>query len=185
MFDSSWSRFKRLAEDTKLALRRNRELLREAKETASMREIQALREHLEQQGRSTTLKDAEASKERRRFQRQEVAGKLAPPNYSDDQCDLQDRMHESARGDWLLGDRRFTGWADAEDEEHKILNLNGCPGAGTLSGPRSDISCSSRLALTFPLSRQNLPCFQRHPIPPGHASSVDDAYMACLLLFQT
>ncbi|KLU90624.1 hypothetical protein MAPG_10476 [Magnaporthiopsis poae ATCC 64411] len=130
MFDSSWSRFKRLAEDTKLALRRNRKLLREAKETASMREIQAIREHLEQQDGTTTLKDAEASKERRRFQRQEVAVKLAPPNYSDDQCDLQDRMHESARGDWLLGDRRFIGWADVEDEEHKTLNLNGCPGAG-------------------------------------------------------
>ncbi|KAL8377546.1 hypothetical protein RB595_008297 [Gaeumannomyces hyphopodioides] len=130
VFDSSWRRFSKMAEETKETLLRIRKLLDEAKATASMREIQALRYQLMQESQVAACREDEASKERRRIWLQEIVNKLAAPQYLDDQGDLQRRTHESVRGDWLFRHEMFIHWVDVDDETHRVLDLNGCPGAG-------------------------------------------------------
>ncbi|KAL8403421.1 hypothetical protein RB594_008613 [Gaeumannomyces avenae] len=130
VFDSSWRRFSKMADEIKVTLLRIRKLLDEAKATASVREIQALRYQLTQESQVATCREDEASKERRRDRLQEIVNKLAAPQYLDDQEDLQRRTHESARGDWLFRHEAFIRWVDVDDEAHRVLDLNGCPGAG-------------------------------------------------------
>ncbi|KAL8342977.1 hypothetical protein RB598_004370 [Gaeumannomyces tritici] len=130
VFDSSWRRFSKMADEIKETLLRIRKLLDEAKATASVREIQALRYQLTQESQVAACREDEASKERRRVHLQEIVNKLAAPQYLDDQEDLQRRTHESARGDWLFRHEAFIRWVDVDDETHRVLDLNGCPGAG-------------------------------------------------------
>ncbi|KAL8375682.1 hypothetical protein RB595_007001 [Gaeumannomyces hyphopodioides] len=145
MIDSSWSRFSRMAGETKSALIHCRELLAEAKNTASMRDLQKLnssvtdefvllRARLDEDSAQRKLAALESKEEHlREFheqQRREVFEKLDPTQFQNVQSDLQSRILDPDEKNWLLDDDRFTSWMDLSDEAHKVLSLDGLPGAG-------------------------------------------------------
>ncbi|KAL8282466.1 hypothetical protein RB597_009939 [Gaeumannomyces tritici] len=139
MFESSWRRFKKNTADMASTLERNSKLLSEAKQTATMRMTHQNQELLERMGQkleeisqrtaATDRQDARDAKERLN-QLRDVINKLAPAQYLDDQSDFQRRLYRPETKAWLLTDERFAAWANLDDEGHKVMDLNGCPGAG-------------------------------------------------------
>ncbi|KAL8336858.1 hypothetical protein RB601_008379 [Gaeumannomyces tritici] len=139
MFESSWGRFKKNTADMASTLERNSKLLSEAKQTATMRMthqnqelLERMTQKLEEIPQRTAATDREDARdaEQRLNQLRDVINKLAPAQYLDDQSDFQRRLYRSETKAWLLTDERFTAWADLDDEGHKVMDLNGCPGAG-------------------------------------------------------
>ncbi|KAL8397195.1 hypothetical protein RB594_004058 [Gaeumannomyces avenae] len=139
MFESSWRRFKRNTADMASTLERNSKLLSEAKQTATMRMthqnqelLERMDQKLEDMSQRTAATDRQDARdaEQRLNQLRDVINKLAPAQYLDDQSDFQRRLYRPETKAWLLTDERFAAWTNLDDDGHKVMDLNGCPGAG-------------------------------------------------------
>lgn len=139
-----------MADETRGALVHYRELLTEEKATASMRDLQKLNSsvadqfavlsaRLDKASAQRELTAMETRKEHAResleHQRREVFEKLDPVQFQNDQSELQRQIFDPTGGSWLLKDERFASWMDLNDESHKVLSLDGLPGAGRYPHP--------------------------------------------------
>ncbi|KAI0549688.1 WD40 repeat-like protein [Xylaria curta] len=130
LFHSTWKTFDSKFGPILQSMKNRRELLESEKGSATLYEVQRLRQDvldIYAKERNRTLQD-DAEKHRREMC--SVREKLEAPNYRVDQeISTEDRYgHDS--GTWIFKDPNFCSWLDKDTSEHSVLYVNGIPGAG-------------------------------------------------------
>ncbi|KAL1871957.1 hypothetical protein Daus18300_004594 [Diaporthe australafricana] len=130
LFKSIWKTFDTRFKPILDSLNRRRELLESEKGSAALHEIS------ESRGDIAALSDElmrEASRQRlekHKWRLAHVKEKLEATEYHLDQEMACEDRSGSSSGSWLLSNPAFKKWADRSTTEHRILYLNGIPGAG-------------------------------------------------------
>ena len=141
-FHSSWKTFKSQFGSTLRDLQRYRDLLSDEKITATIIEVQKLRQSMESKlgelsrqlqdlqlagDDDAMLRKREELEQKRRF----VLEKLDAPNHADDLERASMERRGSPSGEWILGNSTFLEWSDMSSLEHRTLHVHGSPGTGT------------------------------------------------------
>lgn len=143
-FHSSWTTFKTRFGGTVRELKKYRDLLSDEKITATILEVQELRQSMEEKLDEISRKvddlqinaDESAAfryREQVDNKRQFVLKKIDPPDY---ECDFERASKErqgTGSGNWLLGHATFQEWVDPTSPNHWGLYVSGIPGTGMFS----------------------------------------------------
>lgn len=122
-------------------MKRHRDLLSDEKITATIFEVQDMRESMEdklqelsrrlQQLHLSTDEDKVLQQRERLDKRREfVFSKLGAPDYQSDFERASKERHETPSGDWILNNDTYQKWINAASKEYNTLYLNGIPGTG-------------------------------------------------------
>ncbi|CAM1509838.1 Fc.00g001730.m01.CDS01 [Cosmosporella sp. VM-42] len=123
MFRSTWKTFDSEFRPILQSLKHRRELLESEKGSASLYEIQKLRDDF---ARRIVMEDDEKHRKRVSHIRQ----KLQAPNYQIDQEFSSENRNGTNSGIWMTENVTFKKWADEDEARHDVLYVNGIPGAG-------------------------------------------------------
>lgn len=141
VFHSSWRTFTTHFGPIFSKMKRHRDLLSDEKITATILEVQDMRESMEDklQELSRRLEELHLStdedrvlqqRERLDKRREFVFSKLGAPVYQNDFERASRERHQTSSGDWILNDDTYKKWIDTTSLEHRTLYLNGIPGTG-------------------------------------------------------
>lgn len=141
VFHSSWRTFTTHFGPIFSKMKRHRDLLSDEKITATIFEVQDMRESMEdklqelsrrlQQLHLSTDEDKVLQQRERLDKRREfVFSKLGAPDYQSDFERASKERHETPSGDWILNNDTYQKCINAASMEYNTLYLNGIPGTG-------------------------------------------------------
>ncbi|XP_044715654.1 zinc finger protein [Hirsutella rhossiliensis] len=113
VFDATWKTFGTRFNPILQSLIRRRDLLESEKASASLDGIQMLRDEIRHHARVSRIKE-----------------KLQAPNYHLDQEISTEDRYGGKSGQWIFREPEFRSWLDISSPGHKVLYVNGIPGAG-------------------------------------------------------
>ncbi|KAI1330306.1 WD40 repeat-like protein [Xylariaceae sp. FL0255] len=117
VFHSAWKTFDTKFRPILQSLASRRKLLESEKGSATLYEIQTLRQELSKKLEEQSHKVAE------------VILDLQAPNYAIDQETATEDRHRSKSGSWVFEHPQFQAWSKNDVTGHKALYVNGIPGA--------------------------------------------------------
>ena len=114
------------------SLERRRQLIDGEKSSATLYEIEKVREEIEAV-RTAQREQAEAGDlEKHQVRLAQIKQKLQFANYQlDQEISTEDRSGSNS-GQWIFEDPRFLTWKDLEEGGNQVLFIHGKPGAGEL-----------------------------------------------------
>ncbi|KAM0247081.1 hypothetical protein ACHAP5_004361 [Fusarium lateritium] len=130
IFKAAWKTFETELGPILTSLASRRALLESEKASASLYEINNIREKIssvyqEQQFQARIHRD-----ERHRTYMREIKVKLQSPEYQINQEISTENRGESQSGQWIFRHSRFEPWYDSSTLSSMVLYINGIPGAG-------------------------------------------------------
>ncbi|KAI1752664.1 WD40 repeat-like protein [Xylaria castorea] len=130
LFHSTWKTFDSKFGPILQSMKNRHELLESQKGSATLYEIQELRQDISKiyaEHRNQTVQE-DAEKHRREVCY--VREKLEAPNYGIDQEMSTEDRHGHSSGMWIFKDPSFCSWSNNDTSRHGVLYVNGIPGAG-------------------------------------------------------
>lgn len=133
IFKAAWKTFETELGPIITSLASRRALLESEKASASLYEINNIREKIssvyqEQQCQARINRD-----ERHRTYMREIKVKLQSPEYQINQEISTESRGESQSGQWIFKHSKFEPWYDSSTLGSMVLYINGIPGAGMVS----------------------------------------------------
>jgi hypothetical protein len=140
-FHSSWKTFRSQFGSTLRNLKKYRDLLSDEKITATILEVQELRQSMESKlselsrrleylqladEESSVLEKNEEAVKKRSF----VLAKLGAGDYAYDLEKASAERRCSPSGDWILEEPVFLEWLNTTSADRQILHVHGSPGTG-------------------------------------------------------
>ncbi|KAH6873889.1 hypothetical protein B0T10DRAFT_233779 [Thelonectria olida] len=129
---ATWKTF-----DTRLgpilqSLSSRRGLLESEKTSASLYEIQAVRENIEKVYKEQTRQATEMNANKQELKIARIKQRLLVSDYQTDQIMPANVKHRSgnASGQWIFNNAEFLTWSDGTSPGHGVLYVHGIPGAG-------------------------------------------------------
>ncbi len=105
-------------------------MLDSEKSTATLYEIQALREGINDLREQNQRRAAREDMDRHNRRLAEIKEKIQPPDYRLDQLVSTDARHGWSFGQWLLNHDSFKAWYDRGSPDSRVLFVHGKPGTG-------------------------------------------------------
>ncbi|KAI0444886.1 WD40 repeat-like protein [Xylaria telfairii] len=130
LFHSTWKTFDSKFGPILQSMSKRRELLESEKGSATLYEIQKLREDILDIYATQKRQNAQESVEKHRREVSYIREKLEAPNYRIDQEMSTEDRHGHSSGTWIFEDPTFFSWSDHDTPGHSALYVNGMPGAG-------------------------------------------------------
>ena len=129
-FHSTWKTFNSKFDPILQSLKGRRELLESEKSTATLYEIQNLRESintLREEDARRAMREESAQHKRRLV---EIREKIQAPDYRADQEFSSEIRHGRLFGAWFFEHDAFKSWYDRHSPSNRVLYVHGKPGAG-------------------------------------------------------
>ncbi|OTA80302.1 hypothetical protein M434DRAFT_228741 [Hypoxylon sp. CO27-5] len=130
LFHSTWKTFDSKFQPIMQSLKKRRELLESEKGSATLYEIQKLRQDVSAMYAEQTERMTREDLEKHRDRATRINERLLAPNYQLDQELATEDRHGSNSGTWIFEDGNFRAWSNSETIGHRVLYVNGIPGAG-------------------------------------------------------
>ncbi|KAI1355974.1 hypothetical protein F5Y01DRAFT_325067 [Xylaria sp. FL0043] len=130
LFHSTWKTFDADFKSILHSLASRRQLLESEKGSASLYEIQVLRQELSQKNAEQSQQAAKIVQEQHRARISSIRESLQAPNYPIDQETATEDRHGSKSGLWIFEHPHFQEWSKNDATGHDALYVNGVPGAG-------------------------------------------------------
>ncbi|KAK4466013.1 hypothetical protein QBC42DRAFT_335816 [Cladorrhinum samala] len=129
-FHATWKTFDTQFSPILQSLERRRQLIDGEKSSATLYEIEKVREEIEAV-RTAQREQAEAGDlEKHQMRLAQIKQKLQFANYQlDQEISTEDRSGSNS-GQWIFEDPRFLTWKDLEEGGNQVLFIHGKPGAG-------------------------------------------------------
>jgi hypothetical protein len=105
-------------------------LLDSEKSTATLYEIQTLREGINELREENERRAAREDLDRHNRRLVEIKEKIQPPNYRSDQLFITEVRHGWSFGRWFFEHDTFRAWYDRGSPDGRALFVHGKPGAG-------------------------------------------------------
>jgi len=133
MFLSSWKGFETEFGPIMQSLANRRELLESEKGSATLYEIQKLRQDFSAMHAEQRQQMKQESLRKHRARVSEIGEKLQAPDYQIDQVVSTEGRNGDSSGRWIFLDHNFQAWSSKDKPGHAVLYVNGVPGAGASS----------------------------------------------------
>ncbi|OTA54440.1 hypothetical protein K449DRAFT_439336 [Hypoxylon sp. EC38] len=133
MFHSTWKTFDSKFKPIIQSLKRRRELLESEKGSAALYEIQKLRQDVSAMYTEQKEREIQENLTKHKVRVSCIKERLQAPNYQLDQELATEDRHGSNSGTWIFEDANFRAWSNSEAVGHRVLYVNGIPGAGEYS----------------------------------------------------
>ncbi|KAI1120105.1 hypothetical protein F5Y10DRAFT_290315 [Nemania abortiva] len=130
LFHSTWKTFDADFKPILHSLGSRRQLLESEKGSATLYEIQVLRQELSQKYTEQSQQAAKIVREQHRGRISSIKESLQAPNYPIDQETATEDRHGSKSGLWIFEHPHFQVWSKNNATGHDVLYVNGVPGAG-------------------------------------------------------
>ncbi|RYP79052.1 hypothetical protein DL771_000030 [Monosporascus sp. 5C6A] len=130
LLHATWKTFDSKFNPILHSLASRRELLESEKTSACLYGIQALRESIDKAYREQTRQATEMNFEKHKSRITQIKQRLRAPDYQTDQEIHTEDRNGSASGQWIFKDPKFLSWSDKTSPGHRVLYVNGIPGAG-------------------------------------------------------
>ncbi|KAI0907154.1 WD40 repeat-like protein [Ustulina deusta] len=127
LFHSTWKTFDSKFGPILQSISKRRELLESEKGSATLYEIQKLREEVSHMQAEQRRRTAQEDIEKHKRQVSYIHEKLEAPDYRIDQEMSTEDRHGNSLGMWIFEDPNFRSWSNNETTGHDV---NGVPGAG-------------------------------------------------------
>ncbi|KAI0530450.1 WD40 repeat-like protein [Xylaria digitata] len=171
-FHSTWRTFNSKFGPILHSLSKRRELLESEKGSATLYEIQKLRDDLSNISAQHKQRAAQEDAEKHKQKVASIREKLEAPDYwIDQEISTEDRLGYNS-GMWIFEDSNFRSWVSNNVTGHRVLYVNGIPGAGKTTL----ISAVIERLLDSKYSKGNKPCVayfyfkQKQPTKESHNS---------------
>ncbi|KAI1740463.1 WD40 repeat-like protein [Xylaria scruposa] len=130
LFHSSWKTFDSKFGPILRSLEKRRELLESEKGSATLYEIQRMRQDISNIYAKERNRIVQEDAEKHRQEVCQIREKLEAPNYRIDQELSTEDRHGHSSGTWIFEDPSFCSWSNDNTLGHDVLYVNGIPGAG-------------------------------------------------------
>ncbi|KAI8951873.1 WD40 repeat-like protein [Xylaria longipes] len=130
LFHSTWKTFDSKFGPILQSMEKRRELLESEKGSATLYEIQQLRQDISDMYTKQRNQTDQENVEKHRREVSYIREKLEAPNYRIDQEMSTEDRHGHSSGTWIFEDPSFCSWSNNDTPGHGVLYVNGIPGAG-------------------------------------------------------
>ncbi|KAI0456380.1 WD40 repeat-like protein [Xylaria acuta] len=130
LFHSTWKTFDSKFGPILQSMEKRRELLESEKGSATLYEVQKLRQDISDMYARQRNRTVQEDAEKHRREVCYVREKLEAPNYKLDQEMSTEDRHGYSSGTWIFEDPSFCSWSNYDTPGHGVLYVNGIPGAG-------------------------------------------------------
>ncbi|TRX94186.1 hypothetical protein FHL15_004954 [Xylaria flabelliformis] len=138
LFHSTWKTFDSKFGPILQSLKNRHELLESEKGSATLYEIQRLRQDISDIYAKERNRTVRADAEKHRREVRDIREKLEAPNYRIDQEMSTEDRHGHGSGTWIFEDPSFCSWSNKDASGHSVLYVNGIPGAEKLLEEKRD-----------------------------------------------
>ncbi|KAI0857460.1 WD40 repeat-like protein [Xylaria cubensis] len=130
LLHSTWKTFDSKFGPILQSMKNRHELLESEKVSATLYEVQRLRQDILDTRVKETNRTVQEDAEKHRREVCIVREKLEAPNYRIDQEMSTEDRHGHGSGTWIFEDPSFCSWSNKDASGHCVLYVNGIPGAG-------------------------------------------------------